>query len=274
MTLGNNDIPPSREDKGFARDLVDAARENPASTALIGMGLLWMVMGRNGGSVFGKVRGMGRSAATGIGAGGRMVGAGASSVTTSVSNAVSGGLGTIIDHASDIGAAASQRFANHASGVVSAGSGTVASVGDGIRAAAHDARDMAANAAASVKGVGERFPDGALDRAPDLLASMRGGFADLLRRQPFVLGAAGLVVGAGVAAVLPRIAAEDVFAGRIGDLKESVREGFGNAYDRAAEEARVQGLTPEAASQAVSDIGDKVKTVAKTTLDDTKKSFS
>ena len=274
MTLGNNDIPPSQDENGFVRDLVDAARENPTSTALIGMGLLWMVMGRNGGSVFGRVRDMGRSAATGIGAGGRMVGAGASSVTTSVSNAVSGGIGAVIDHASDIGTAASQRFSNHASDAASAGSNTIASVGDGLRAAAHDARDMAANAAASVKGAGMPSHDGALARTPDLLVSMRSGFEDLLRRQPFVVAAAGLAVGAGVAAVLPRIAAEDALAERIGDLKESVREGFGNAYDRATEEARVQGLTPEAASQAVSDIGEKVKTAAKTTLDDTKKSFS
>ena len=270
MTLGNNDIPASRDGKGFMRDLVDAARDNPASTTLIGAGLLWMVMGRNGGSVFGQMRDLGRTAAGGLGAGGRMVGAGASSVTEGVSNAVSGGLGTV----ADIGATASRRFADHASSVATAGSSSVASMGDGVGAAAHDARDLAASAAASFKDIGARSSHGGSERGPDLLASMRGGFADLLQRQPFVLGVAGLAVGAGVAAVLPRIAAEDALAGTIGDLKDSVREGFGSAYDRATAEARAQGLTPDAASHAMSDIGDKVKTVAQTTVDDTKKSFS
>ena len=282
MTLGNNDVPPAR---GFVQDVVDAARENPASTALISMGLLWMVMGRDGGSVLGKLRDAGRSAgqtaASGIGAGGRSVGAGASAVAASASGVVKGlsstvsdAFGTVADHASDVGSAASRHAADRASTAASAGSSTFASVGDGLRAVSHDARDMASSGAASAKDVGARAAMGTSDRASDLMTSLRSGFADLLQRQPLVLGAVGLAVGAGVAAALPRIAAEDAFAETIGGLKESVREGLGGAYERAANEARAQGLTPQAASQAMADVGATVKDVAKTTLDDAKANMS
>ena len=41
---------------GFAQGLADAARENPLSTALIGMGALWLFMGGSRISIFGDVR--------------------------------------------------------------------------------------------------------------------------------------------------------------------------------------------------------------------------
>ncbi len=282
MTLGNNDVPPSR---GFVGDLAEAARENPASTALISMGLLWMVIGRDGGSVLGKVRDMGRDAgrttASGIGAGSRTIGAGASSMAASVSNAMSGVFGTVADHASDVGSAASRSVADGASSAASVGSSGLASVGDSLRAATHDARDVASSAATSLKGgaasatnVGVRAAAGTSDRASDLMTSMRSGFVDLLQRQPLVLGAVGLAVGAGVAAALPRIAAEDAFAETIDGFKATVREGLGDAYERVTNEARAQGLTPEAASQALAEVGGTVKDVAMSTLDDAKKNLS
>ncbi len=260
----------TRGAQGFVSDLVEAARANPTSTALISMGLLWMVMGRNGGSAVGTMRRVGRTAVTGLTAGGRTVGAGASSVASSVSDAVSDGLGTVAGHASAIGAAASRRVADGASSATSAGASTLGSVGDGVSAARHDARDLASGAAASAGEAGRQAVGG----AADLMASMRDGFADLLQRQPLVVGAVGLAVGAGVAAALPRIAAEDALVETVGGLKDSVREGLGNAYARAANEARAQGLTPDAASRAASEMGEKVTDVAKTTFEEAKRNLS
>ena len=256
----------SRGTGGFVSDLMEAARENPASTALISMGLLWMVMGRNGGSPLGTMRDAGRTAVIGLTTGGRTVGAGASSLAASVSDAVSDGLGTVAGHASAIGTAASRRVSNAAAGATSAGSSTLESVGDSVSAVMHDARDFASSTAAS----GSKAGGQAVAGTGDLVASMRDGFADLLRRQPLVVGAIGLAVGAGVAAALPRIAAEDALVETVGGLKDSVREGFSHAYARAADEARAQGLTPEAAAQAASDVGEKVTDVAKTTLEEAK----
>ena len=260
----------SRGAQGFMGDLMEAARENPASTALISMGLLWMVMGRNGGSALGTMRDAGRAAVTGLTASSRTVGAGATSVASSVSDAVSDGLGVVAGHASAIGTAASRRVGDAASGVTSAGSSTLGSVGDGASAMMHDARDFAAGTAAS----GSKAGGQAVAGTGDLVVSMRDGFADLLQRQPLVVGAIGLVVGIGVAATLPRIAAEDALVETVGGLKDSVREGLSNAYGRAADEARAQGLTPDAASRAASDVGEKVTNVAKTTFEEAKNNLS
>ena len=109
---------------------------------------------------------------------------------------------------------------------------------------------------------------------PDLVSVVLDahGFNDLLERRPLLLGAVGLAVGAGVAAALPRVALEDAMAGSLGDLKASVRDGFIDAYARAANEAHAQGLTLEAASEALSAVGDKVADVAKGAVHDAKSS--
>ena len=51
---GGGSVAPNREDAGsFISALQDAARENPVSAALIGMGVLWLFMGGGNTSLFG-----------------------------------------------------------------------------------------------------------------------------------------------------------------------------------------------------------------------------
>ena len=51
---GGGSVAPNREDAGsFISALQDAARENPVSAALIGMGVLWLFMGGSNTSLFG-----------------------------------------------------------------------------------------------------------------------------------------------------------------------------------------------------------------------------
>ena len=71
-----------------------------------------------------------------------------------------------------------------------------------------------------------------------------------------------------MAAAVPLIAAEQALTDAFGDLKGSVRDGLGSAYDRATAEARAQGLTIEAASNAVSSVGDKISDVAHGAVND------
>ena len=248
----------------YARDLIEAARDNPVPTALIGMGLMWMVMGGDTSSAFRKVRDLGAAATTSLGAGSSKVVDSASSLAASVSEAASTGLDTAADRASEVKSSAKRQLDGGSTSAVSAGSGVTASVRDKLDSAANAASDVASRSQASVSRMGSQASDG----AADFIASLRDGFADLLDRQPLVIGALGVVIGASVAAALPRIAAEESLTGTFGALKGSVRDGFVGAYSRAADEARAQGLTLDAASDAVSDIGSKVSGVAKGAVSD------
>ncbi len=248
---------------GYARDLIDAARDNPVSTALIGMGLAWMVMGGDTSSALRTVRDLGSSAAAKLDAGRQSVVDGASLLAASVSDTTSAGLATAADQASEIKSSAKRQL-DGASAGTSVGSGVMASVKGGLGSATQAVGDVASSTQATASKLGNQASDGAVD----LIATLRSGFADLLDRQPLVLGALGFAVGAGVAAALPRIAAEGSLTDAAGSLKASVREGFVGAYARATDEARAQGLTLDAASDVVSDIGAKVSGVAKGAVSD------
>jgi hypothetical protein len=80
---------------------------------------------------------------------------------------------------------------------------------------------------------------------------------ELLEQQPILVGAAGVVLGAIVGAMLPSTRIEDEYLGEKRDqLREAVAEQGAQLYEKgkvtatevyraAAEEARAQGLTPE-----------------------------
>ena len=248
----------------YTEDLLEAARENPLPTALIGIGIAWMITGGNTTSVFRKMRNLGGTAASTIGAGGQKVGDGASALAASIKGSVSAGSTSTAEGASEITSAAKQHMNDGSASVASAGSGIAASISDGFDSATQAVGHIASGTQAHVSGMSRQARDGTVD----FVATLRDGFADMLDRQPLVLGALGLAVGAGVAAVLPRIAAEDQLTGTIDNVKGSIREGFVGAYSRAKDEARAQGLTLEAATDAVSNIGAKVSGIAKDTAAD------
>ena len=144
------------------------------------------------------------------------------------------------------------------SAAASASSDALASADQTLASAADVAGGTAAHARAMVSRIGDQASDG----TAGLIATLRETFADLLERQPLALGVLGLAIGAGVAAALPPIAAEQALTDAFGDLKGSVRDGLGSAFSRATAEARAQGLTIEAASNAVSSVGNKISDVA------------
>ena len=105
-----------------------------------------------------------------------------------------------------------------------------------------------------------------MDHANDLIGTLREGFAGLLEQRPLAVGILGLAAGAGLAAVLPRIAAEDALTGPASSFARHVRDEVSEAYERGVAEAKAQGLTPEAATEALSDVRSKVSDVAKTAM--------
>src|SRR5690606_5889885 len=87
--------------------------------------------------------------------------------------------------------------------------------------------------------------------------------------------AAGLAIGAAIAALLPRTQSEDALFGETSDaVKEAVGGVASEQYERAKsaashvaedlkESAEREGLTPAAAADAVRDLGERVTGVVK-----------
>jgi hypothetical protein len=102
---------------------------------------------------------------------------------------------------------------------------------------------------------------------------IRATLNDVFQSQPLLLGAIGLAIGAGIAASLPVTDAEKEYLGDASAEFQSKAMGIANesaqrASDIAsgvattiANEARVQGLTPDALKSSVIDAGHKLKRV-------------
>lgn len=106
-----------------------------------------------------------------------------------------------------------------------------------------------------------------------VFAAAQSNIVDLMNRQPLVLGAIGLSVGAAMAAALPPTAVEaDLMGQASADLQARTREVAGDVTDRVADladgvtaaiakEAQAQGLTPNGLAQSAQQAGRKVQNV-------------
>ena len=202
--------------------VADAARENPLSASLIGIGALWLFMGGSNMSLLG---GRGR---------------------TSIMSAATHGAGSVAAGAAHVVTGATHGAARAAStvssGVSSAASGFSESVSDGVSRAG----DYVTGAIHGVDAQSEyRNVDLSGDRSSSL-ARVRNNIADLFQRQPLALGLAGLAVGMGVAASIPVTETErdalgkarDAVGDKVADATEQAKEFTG----AMAKEAKRQGL--------------------------------
>ena len=149
---------------------------------------------------------------------------------------------------------------------------------EGARTKARSARDRArrlgARARHRVGDTGEQLWQGARDagdRASYYGRRVRRGFFDTLHEQPLVLGALGLAAGAAIGAALPTTAKEDEWLGNSRDRLaerakeagweqvEKARAAAGAAYGAAREEAERQGLTLEGGKAAAESAAETVR---------------
>lgn len=219
----------------FIHELGDAVRRNPVSTALIGMGVLWLFTGARTGE---RVSRLAHSA-------------GFDRVPDVASDLVDAGRARIHD--------VQDRISDGLSDVGAKASSVVGAV-----------RETGAAALDRVSGVSRELPE----RGTELFGAARAQVSELFEEQPLLLGALGLAIGAGIAASLPATTVEaELFGETSDDFKNQAREFVSHANERvgaaardavsaATEEARRQGLTPEGVMKAVSEVGDKAKRVA------------
>jgi hypothetical protein len=208
--------------------IADAARENPLSAALIGIGALWLFMGGSNMSLLG-----GRGRTSLIGAATQGAQDAASGAAHMASGAVHG--------VARAGSAVASGVSSAASGLSESVSEGASRVGDYVIGTVHgvDAQSDYRNADLWGEETGPRCgPDGHGNRISSL-SRMRGNIADLFERHPLALGLAGLAVGMGVAASLP--------------VTEKEREALGKARDAVGDKVA------EAAEQAKEFAGAMVK---------------
>ena len=228
-----NDI--SAKASGFVHDLGEAARQNPLSAALIGMGVLWLFTNGRNAERFGDV-------------------------------ARRSGLERIPDVAVDAVDAARSSLRSGAEAIGS----RAASVGDTVREGSaefisgagrygREYAETAADYARTIPGSGV-----------ELFDTVRSNLTDVFKAQPMALGAIGLAIGAGIAAALPSTEVEATYLGESSDALKTKATDFaseqanratkvaGAVLDTVSEEARRQGLTLEEAKSAAGDISAKV----------------
>ena len=251
----------NRDANAFMTNLTQAARDNPLAAALIGGGALWLMFGN---------RGLGS------------VASGAASIAEPIADAGRRGL-------SSAGGAVADAGSRMADAVAGAGSRVADTIGSAASSMTRAAGDAAASGAAAIRNrAGEGFSQatGALNSAPDPrpylekgyaelengYASARSALTDLLERQPLVLGAIGLAIGAGVASAVASTSIENEWAGSLSDdIKEAVTERAGQVAETAKRAAGEVGSdfraaageaagklrqTGEAAVQAVKETAD------------------
>jgi hypothetical protein len=237
--------------ENFINGLASAARENPLAATLIGGGALWLICGS------GAFRGV--TSATGAG----------------------------IRSASDAAMSATRAGANGVASASQAAGSVVRDLYDGVSertlAAGETVSQGYDRAASALRSASRLVPDHILPNVtmpevpmPDvsgLQNDARAALSNLLERQPLVLGAVGLAIGAGIASAVAATATEKEWFGETSDkVTSSLRSKAGEVVRTAQDIARDAGsdLT-DAASEAVDTLGQagqRVAQAARSTLAD------
>jgi hypothetical protein len=225
----------SEKTSGFVRDLGEAARQNPLSAALIGMGVLWLFTG-------------GRTA---------------ESTGEFVRR---NGFDRIPDAANDAFEAARSTVR---SGTDAVGE-RVMSAREAVRDGSADALDSATRFGRAYAGAASEYVSSIPGAGAEMFDTVRSSLTDVFRAQPLALGAIGLAIGAGIAAALPPSEMEAAYLGETSDTVKAKAGEFaaeqtarattvaGAVMGAVSEEARRQGLTVEDARSAASDLSAKV----------------
>jgi len=228
----------SEKGSDFISDLGDAARKNPLSAALIGMGVLWLFTGN-------------RSVARG----GEYVRAGLEGIPAAAGNAFDAARSTLKSGSEAIG----EQVTSMKDAVIDRTAGSL----DSTARYGREVTDAASEYAQSLPGA-----------TVEIFDNMRSNLSDIFRAQPLVLGAIGAAIGAGIAAALPTTEVEADYVGETSDAFRKTATAFaedqagratkvaGNVLDAVSQEARQQGLTTEAVRSAAGDISTKIGRIA------------
>jgi hypothetical protein len=218
----------------FLHDLGDAARKNPVSAALIGMGVLWLFTGNR--------------------------------PVERAGDFVRSGFDRIPDAAGNIYEAARSTVKSGADTVA----GGFTSASEKLRDGGSAVLDSAARFGRDQADAASEYTRSIQESGPAMFDTVRSNLSELFEAQPLALGAIGLAIGAGIAAALPPSEIEAAYLGETSDTVKAKATEFAaeqsarattvaqDVMGAAADEARKQGLTVEGAKSAAGDISAKV----------------
>ena len=225
----------SEKGSDFIQDLGEAARKNPLSAALIGMGVLWLFAGSRPAERVGDfARNSGLDRIPNV----------AGKAFDTARSTLRSGTDAIADRVSS------------ASGFVKDG---VVDAIDNTTRYGREYADTASEYMASIPRSGAEIFD-----------TVRSNLSDLFKAQPLALGAVGIAIGAGIAVALPATEMEAGYLGETSDTVKAKAAEFaaeqtdrmksvaGNVAEAVKKEAATQGLTLEGAKTAARDISAKV----------------
>ena len=250
-------------------NLRDQARDNPMALALVGSGLAWLMMGsqgarppspspssgtgtgtlgtyrqegaipggsRSGTGTFGTYRqeSVLRDGSSAGGEPASAMGSTTASTTGAASRSHTGSAGS--QDEGGLASATAGMATDMARGASDAFASARSTVGDGL----HEAGDRAQRMAHDLRDAGSDAIGGFRHSASGVSHQARDTFFDVLEREPLVIGAIGLAVGAAIGAFLPATTMEREHLGSTGEaLKEKAEEladrGMAKAKEAAAE---------------------------------------
>jgi hypothetical protein len=225
----------SAKTSDFVRDLGAAARQNPLSAALIGMGVLWLFTG-------------GRTAQR---AGEFVRRSGFDQIPDAANDAFETARSTVKSGTDAIGE-------------------RVTSARDALRDGSAGALDSATRFGRAYADTASEYVSAIPEAGAEMFDTVRSNLTDVFRAQPLALGAIGLAIGAGIAAAFPPSEMEAAYLGETSDTVKAKAGEFaaeqtaqatavaGAVVGAIGDEARRQGLTVEDAKSAASDISAKV----------------
>jgi hypothetical protein len=247
-----------REEVDRAAPVVDqlnaAIRDNPLAAGLIGAGVAWML--------FGGTKGLGLAANVAKNAATR-----AFSAATTASDAVTKG---------------ASKAGSQAASVVKAVSDSVGSVASIVPEISMPETDKVLDAGSDARSVIGDGLDTAVEKGRQYGTAIQSRLSEGLERQPLLLGAIGLAIGAGIASTFAPTAVESEWMGEHGTAARDKLQGIaGDIKDRAGKviadvkkEAGRQGLTTADAKNVAADVGQRVKAVAGAGRDSVTQRFS
>lgn len=263
-------------------NLKHQVRDNPLALALVGGGLAWLMMGQGAhttGSPAPARHSNGAATASPMATNGSVSSGGTQQATPSSARAdhssarkAASGVDTSIGE----GVSSMKESASFAAGKVSEAAGSAT---DATNQAMHNMTDSASEHLADASRAGAEMGE-----------QLKTSFLDALDREPLVIGALGVAVGAAIGAMMPVTRTERENLGEasqsvrkaaesaISDGVEKAKDAAGDVYVAARDEADRQGLTPSGKplAEKVSDVskaaGAKAKEATDRLLDDAERS--